>query len=62
MSVRQITEAAFADYAAQGTLQPKPRWDLKDAAVYPRLCTLSQQLICLNVTALRRTPFDSEHI
>ena len=38
----QITEAIFADYAAQGTLQPKWRWDLKDEAVYPKLSTLSQ--------------------
>ncbi|WP_052162384.1 type VI secretion system Vgr family protein [Aquabacterium sp. NJ1] len=41
-SVVEITEAVFADYAAQGTLQPKWRWDLKDQAVYPRLSTLSQ--------------------
>ncbi len=41
-SVVEITEAVFADYAAQGTLQPKWRWDLKDAGVYPKLSTLSQ--------------------
>lgn len=41
-SVIEITEAIFADYAAQGTLQPKWRWDLKDADVYPKLSTLSQ--------------------
>ena len=41
-SVVEITEAIFADYAAQGTLQPKWRWDLKDQAVYPQLSTLSQ--------------------
>ncbi|MBI2734854.1 MAG: type VI secretion system tip protein VgrG [Aquabacterium sp.] len=41
-SVVQITEAIFADYAAQGTLQPKWRWDLQDAGVYPKLSTLSQ--------------------
>ncbi|HEX5355141.1 MAG TPA: type VI secretion system Vgr family protein [Aquabacterium sp.] len=41
-SVIDITEHIFADYAAQGTLQPTWRWDLKDAAVYPKLSTLSQ--------------------
>jgi type VI secretion system secreted protein VgrG len=41
-SVIGITEAVFADYAAQGTLQPAWRWDLHDPAVYPRLSSLSQ--------------------
>ena len=41
-TVVEITEAVFQDYAAQGTLQPKWRWDLKQADVYPRLSTLAQ--------------------
>lgn len=44
-SVVEITESIFADYAAQGTLQPKWRWDLKDEAVYPKLSTLSQHAV-----------------
>lgn len=42
MSVIDITEAVFADYAGQGPLQPAWRWDLKDRSLYPRLSTLSQ--------------------
>ncbi|MDO9235182.1 MAG: type VI secretion system Vgr family protein [Aquabacterium sp.] len=41
-SVVQITEDVFADYAAQGALQPQWRWDLKQADVYPLISTLSQ--------------------
>jgi len=41
-TVVEITEAVFADYAAQGTLQPKWRWDLKQANAYPQLSTLAQ--------------------
>jgi type VI secretion system secreted protein VgrG len=41
-TVVEITEAVFADYAAQGALQPKWRWDLKQADAYPQLSTLAQ--------------------
>ncbi|HET8695580.1 MAG TPA: contractile injection system protein, VgrG/Pvc8 family, partial [Aquabacterium sp.] len=34
MSVVEITEAIFADYAAQGALQPQWRWELADRSVY----------------------------
>lgn len=41
-SVVDITDAVFQDYAAQGTLQPKWRWDLKQLDAYPKLSTLAQ--------------------
>jgi type VI secretion system secreted protein VgrG len=36
MSVPQIVDAVFARYQGQGTLVPAWRWELADAAVYPR--------------------------
>ncbi|MGE5453048.1 MAG: type VI secretion system Vgr family protein [Acidobacteriota bacterium] len=36
MSVVDITEAVFADYAAQGALQPQWRWQLADPSVYAK--------------------------
>jgi type VI secretion system secreted protein VgrG len=41
-SVIQITEAILADYASQGALQPRWRWDLQQPDAYPVHSTLSQ--------------------
>ncbi|MDE1998679.1 MAG: type VI secretion system tip protein VgrG [Burkholderiales bacterium] len=41
MSVVEITEAIFADYAAQGALQPQWRWELADRSVY------AQRSLCI---------------
>ncbi len=36
MSVIDITESVFADYAAQGALVPQCRWELADKTVYAK--------------------------
>lgn len=42
MSVVDITEAVFADYAAQGALQPQWRWELADPSVYAKRSLCAQ--------------------
>lgn len=45
LSVVQIIESVFADYAGQGTLRPQWRWDLLDPSVYAQrsLCMQYQE-------------------
>jgi type VI secretion system VgrG family protein len=45
MSVVEIVENVFSDYAGLGTLAPRWRWDLADASVYRKrsLCTQYQE-------------------
>lgn len=42
MSVVEIVESVFADYADQGRLAPDWRWDLKDPAVYRKRSLTTQ--------------------
>ncbi|MDB5802576.1 MAG: hypothetical protein JWL63_3515, partial [Rhodocyclales bacterium] len=42
MTVVEIVERIFADYAGQGTLAPTWRWELKDVSVYRKRSTCTQ--------------------
>ncbi|MDB5800607.1 MAG: hypothetical protein JWL63_1546 [Rhodocyclales bacterium] len=42
MTIIEIVENLFADYAGQGTLAPTWRWELKDTSVYRKRSTCTQ--------------------
>jgi type VI secretion system secreted protein VgrG len=42
MTIIEIVENLFADYAGQGTLVPTWRWELKDTSVYRKRSTFTQ--------------------